>query len=181
MTLPASGALTFSAIQTEFGGTNPIIASEYYNGGAYVSNGAVPSSGAISLSVFYGLSAESVSLSGQSVTSTGFAPQSAGYNLESDGDIRTDSNSVGSADVGDWITPKVNAPSDYQCRATLLFGDSPAGDSLATWLALTTTRGWYLDALEGEGNKNCSLTVEIRKGTGAALTTATITLEAEHF
>jgi len=40
MTLPASGALSFSAIQGEFTGVNPISLSEYYKSGG---NGYVPS------------------------------------------------------------------------------------------------------------------------------------------
>jgi hypothetical protein len=62
MTLPSSGAIKFSDIQTEFGGTTPTTLSEYYAGGSYVPtgcsgiNGAIPSSGAISVSKFYGAS-----------------------------------------------------------------------------------------------------------------------------
>jgi hypothetical protein len=62
MTLPTSGPLTLSDIQTEFGGSNPIGLGEYYAGGGLVpagttgTNGAVPSSGAISLNSFYGTS-----------------------------------------------------------------------------------------------------------------------------
>lgn len=60
MAIPSSGAVSFSTIQTEFGGSNPISLSEYYAGGSYVpagtsgTNGAVPSSGAISVNKFYG-------------------------------------------------------------------------------------------------------------------------------
>jgi len=58
MALPASGPLSLSDIQAEFGGTNPISLSEYYKGGAYVLNTDyapnVPSSGTIKLSDFYG-------------------------------------------------------------------------------------------------------------------------------
>lgn len=63
MTLPSSGPLSLSDIQTEFGGSNPISLSEYYAGGAYVPSGttgtygAVPSSGQISIQNFYGTSA----------------------------------------------------------------------------------------------------------------------------
>lgn len=57
-TLPASGAISASQIQTEFGGANPISLSEYYKNGPYVlsSDSApnVPSSGAISFGNFYG-------------------------------------------------------------------------------------------------------------------------------
>jgi hypothetical protein len=63
MTLPASGPLTLSDIQTEFGGTNPIGMNEYYAGGGLVpagtsgTYGTVPSSGALSVQNFYGTSA----------------------------------------------------------------------------------------------------------------------------
>ena len=63
MTLPTSGPLTFSDIQTEFGGTNPIALNEYYAGGGLVpagtsgTYGAVPSSGQISVQNFYGTTA----------------------------------------------------------------------------------------------------------------------------
>jgi hypothetical protein len=36
MALPASGAISLSQVQTEFGGANPIDMSEYYRGGANV-------------------------------------------------------------------------------------------------------------------------------------------------
>lgn len=52
MTLPASGSLSASQIQTEFGGSNPISLSEYYGRAS-----GIPSSGAISFSQFRGKSA----------------------------------------------------------------------------------------------------------------------------
>ena len=60
MPLPSSGPISFSNIQTEFGGTNPISLSEYYAGGELVpatasgTFGAVPGSGAIRLGIFFG-------------------------------------------------------------------------------------------------------------------------------
>jgi hypothetical protein len=63
MTIPASGPVTFTDIQTEFGGTNPIALNEYYAGGGLVpagttgTYGAVPSSGQISVQNFYGTTA----------------------------------------------------------------------------------------------------------------------------
>ena len=57
MTLPASGTLTFSQIQTEHGGSNPIGLNEYYRQGSIVplnqSTGSVPTSGALAVSDFY--------------------------------------------------------------------------------------------------------------------------------
>lgn len=62
MAIPSSGPVSFSAIQTEFGGSNPIGLNEYYAGGANVPSGtsgtygAVPTSGTISVRNFYGTS-----------------------------------------------------------------------------------------------------------------------------
>ena len=60
MTLPSSGALSLSQIQSEFGGSNPINLSEYYRGGSLVpahgNTTGIPSSGQISVSQFYGKS-----------------------------------------------------------------------------------------------------------------------------
>lgn len=36
MALPTSGPISFSQLQAEFGGANPISLSEYYRGGSYV-------------------------------------------------------------------------------------------------------------------------------------------------
>ena len=60
MALQGSGQISLANIQTEFGGSNPISLSEYYRNGAYVTsnNTGVPTSGAISLSQFYGTTAQ---------------------------------------------------------------------------------------------------------------------------
>jgi len=66
MALPNSGQISFSQLQTEFGGSNPISLSEYYAGGSYVLNppptsayqsAAIPTSGMHSISRFFGVSA----------------------------------------------------------------------------------------------------------------------------
>ena len=58
MAIPTSGSIALTALQTEFGGSNPIGINEYYRGGGLVPNSSVnnniPTSGAISLSNFYG-------------------------------------------------------------------------------------------------------------------------------
>ena len=60
MTLPNSGSLALSQIQSEFGGSNPISLSEYYRGGPLVASipntSPIPSSGTIAVSNFYGTS-----------------------------------------------------------------------------------------------------------------------------
>jgi hypothetical protein len=61
MTIQSSGAITFTQIQNEFGGSNPIKTSEYYSGGSYVpagtrdkNNTTISSSGSVIMSRFYG-------------------------------------------------------------------------------------------------------------------------------
>ena len=56
MAVPSSGALDFTDLQDEFGGSNPISISEYYRDGGLVpsNNTGVPTSGAVALSDFYG-------------------------------------------------------------------------------------------------------------------------------
>ena len=56
MPLPASGAISFDNLQTEFGNTNPIPISDYYRGALVPNitvNNSVPTSGQISMSNFY--------------------------------------------------------------------------------------------------------------------------------
>jgi hypothetical protein len=58
MTLQASGIISLSDVQGEFGGSAPTSISEYYRGGTYVpvvdGSFSIPTSGTISLSDFYG-------------------------------------------------------------------------------------------------------------------------------
>lgn len=66
MSIPSSGQLTFSDLQNEYGGANPIGLGEYYAGGSYVAagtggdSGAIPSSGALRLGGFYGSAAAGI-------------------------------------------------------------------------------------------------------------------------
>ena len=65
MALPASGAISFAQIQTEFGGANPISLSEYW--GTNSTPSGIPTSGTISMSNFHGKASRAVG----SYTSTG--------------------------------------------------------------------------------------------------------------
>ena len=60
MALPSSGAISLSAIASEFGDSTPNSINEFYRGGSLVPNAAVnnsvPTSGAISFNDFYGAS-----------------------------------------------------------------------------------------------------------------------------
>jgi hypothetical protein len=58
MALPATGAISLSQIQAEFGGAQPISISEYYRGGVNVpavsTTTTIPASGTISFDQFHG-------------------------------------------------------------------------------------------------------------------------------
>lgn len=103
---------------------------------------------------------------------------SASYQLTSAGVINTITNTDGTLNRGNWITPTSAAGADYEVRATVDSGALTSG-TVDTWLALNTTQTWTLDQTT-IGIATCALTIEIRRASsGSVLTTATITLEAE--
>lgn len=189
MPIPSSGALTLSAIQTEFGGANPISLSEYYAGGANVPagtsgvNGAVPSSGAISMSRFYGTSdTPPVNITNQapvSVLPSGTA--TAQYMLAAGGalQITTGTNSLDNV-PGEWLVS--GSATAYEARATFVSssGGTPGGDAEGVWLSLgTVNRSWTLSQ-SGAGAVDRVLTIDIRRvSDGVVVDTATVTLMAE--
>ena len=84
MTIPTTG-VTFSSIQTEFGGANPVGLSEYHRGGTYVPSGqatsvtdgtAVSTSGLIRVGMFRGLTKTA---SGSTLVAGFGSGQGAGY------------------------------------------------------------------------------------------------------
>jgi hypothetical protein len=134
----------------------------------------------ILLAAFAAIGGDQIALSNVSVSSIGAGSQTATYTLESDGDVMSDSTIFGPVDEGDWITPKANAPSDYEVQATLNAGTLTSGTT-GSWLALTSNRSWTLTQATVGAATQVDLTIEIRKGSGATLASATITLEAEQF
>jgi hypothetical protein len=134
----------------------------------------------ILLAAFAAIGGDQIALSNVNVSSIGAGSQTATYTLESDGDVVSDSTIFGPVDEGDWITPKANAPSDYEVQATLNAGTLTSGTT-GSWLALTSNRSWTLTQATVGAADTVDLTIEIRKGSGATLASATITLEAEQF
>ena len=135
----------------------------------------------ILLAAFAAMGGDKISLSGVSVYSAGAGTQTATYTLESDGDVMSATTSGGSIDEGDWIDPKASAPSDYEAKATLNAGTLTLGSSATgSWLVLTSNRSWSVTQIVNSGSSNAAdLTIEIRKGSGATLASASVTLEAE--
>lgn len=189
MALPSSGPLTMADIQTEFGGSNPISLSEYYAGGAYVpagtsgTYGAVPSSGTISIRNFYGTSNVVISITNQSITDSDATAAYAYYFLTAGGQVEQSTQAGGASpsNIEQWCTP-TSAASNYEARVTVTSGSLTGGSSTGTWLALSSTRNWYVSESTSGNTKQCIFTVEIRRtGTTTVLDSATITLEATVF
>ena len=87
MPLQSSGAISLSQIQTEFGGSNPISLSEYYNAAS-----GIPASGTISMNQFYGKSAAA----GQYLLSRGYTGTQGGtlYTIDATRDMITASGTI---------------------------------------------------------------------------------------
>lgn len=132
----------------------------------------------ILLPAFAAMGGDKISLSNVTVVSVGAGTQTATYTLESDGDVISATTDGGSVDEGDWIDPKANAPSDYECLATLNSGTLTSGTT-GSWLALTSNRSWSLQKISIGQATQVDLTIEIRKGSGATLASANVTLDAE--
>lgn len=173
MALPASGTISLSQIQTEFGGSNPASLSEYY-----AADTGVPASGTIKFSDFYGTSAASITLGNLYIVSdiqNGGGEAFAEIKFESDGDIITTTNTSGGSDVGDWINPKASASSSYEIKAT--YTDAPDlinatfSGTLNTWLNLGTNRSWSMTMPDDGGVDGAGLQIEIRLGSTVLDTT----------
>jgi hypothetical protein len=133
----------------------------------------------ILLAAFGAIGGDRISLSGLTISAIGSGgAQTATYTLESDGDVIIATTVDGSLDAGDWISPKASAPSDYEVQATLNAGTLTSGTT-GSWLALTSNRSWTLTRVVVGAADQVDLTIEIRKGAGATLASATVTLDAE--
>lgn len=189
MAIPSSGAISLSTIQTEFGGANPISLSEYYAGGGLVpagtsgTYGAVPSSGAISIQNFYGTSNVVISITDQYISGSGVSDAYAYYFLTAGGLVRASSEAGGinPTTLETWCTP-TSQSSNYEALVTVTSGALSGGSGTGTYVALSTTRNWYVEEFTPGGSNFCEFTVQIRRiGTTTVLDTATITLEANVF
>jgi hypothetical protein len=192
MTLPTSGPLSLSDIQTEFGGSNPISLNEYYAGGTYVpagttgTNGAVPSSGAISISNFYGTTSLVINFTDQYIDS-GYSYYSAraGYQIcgstsgaISAGKVYSDVNGT-VTQLEQWITPTSQA-SNYEVYATYS-GNTPSGSGTSSWISCSSNPEWYLQAI-GNQSLSTTLTIQVRKiSTTTVLDTWNVYLTAESY
>lgn len=192
MTLPTSGPLSLSDIQTEFGGSNPISLSEYYAGGAYVPSGttgtygAVPTSGAISIQNFYGTTSLVINFTDDYVDGgVQYYTAQAGYQIcgTTSGGITIGNvyNNVNGSysKYEQWITP-TSAASNYEVYATYS-GNAPSGSGTSSWISCSSNPNWYITTT-GNDIKSCTLSLQVRKlSTTTVLDTWTVYLTAESY
>lgn len=183
MALPASGQISFTDIQTEFGGSNPISLTEYYG---YAPG--IPTSGQVSTSDFYNtakpaLSGAAIEFSNSnSVGATaGLVVKSTGETFERTGDTGSTSDSQINAST-DWVIPNGLADAQYEVSATVDSGDAVTNAD-GSWLALGSDVVFSFDTgATGPGQiktKSASMTVSIRFNGSVVLATNTYTLFAE--
>ena len=71
----------------------------------------------------------------------------------------------------DWIIPNSNAKATHEVFVTDNNGNiDGASDATGSWIAISSARQWFVTQAE-PGNKNLSLTISIRLGSGATLST----------
>ncbi len=126
-----------------------------------------------------------VTVSGENVSVVHATGGQAGIEFNTDGTV--DKNEDGprtQVDVAtDWIIPNAAAPDDYQIFATVTAGVDPdvaQSDAIDTWLVLTSQRKWSVDAITDKTQKDCTLDISIRKGTGPTLDTGSYNLYSEN-
>lgn len=170
MAIPSSGAISLSTIQTEFGGANPISLSEYYAGGGLVppgtsgTYGAVPSSGTISIQNFYGTSNVVISISNQTISDLDASAAYAYYFLTAGGQVEqsVQAGGINPTNLQQWCTP-TNQSSNYEALVTITSGALSGGSGTGTYVALSSTRNWYVEEFTSGNTNQCIFTVQIRK------------------
>jgi hypothetical protein len=200
MALPTT-SLSFSALQTEFGGSNPISLGEYRRGGPYVPSGTtsaygtIPTSNSnINMGVFRGTQkvVVAVNITDQYIYSGAggfdFAEATATYALSNAGNayfMITGDTFLTENYAGQWLVSGNGAL--VSAKATILSQSLGSGSILSgvynTFQPLTSLRQWMLTSQAAQADSQDSALVTIRidlaltSDTNTILDTAEIQLE----
>lgn len=179
MTLPASGQISMSQINTELGFS--ATAQISLNTTAVRTLAGVPS-GQIDLNDFWGKSSYAATLSASSNSCLSISPTNAnaGFRIDSDGYVYSTGFSNGTYTQRYLWKTGGGTVSDYQCRWTNTLG-TLSGGTAGTWLACSSDNTWTVTVTtDGFASKTCEGTVEIRMAASpnTVLATASVTLEA---
>ena len=129
---------------------------------------------------FYGKSAATVTISNQTISDLDASAAYAYYFLTAGGQVEqsTQAGGINPTNLEQWCTP-TSAVALFEARVTVTVGVLSGGSGTGTWLALSTTRNWYVEEFTSGNTNNCTFTVDIRRAsTGTIVDTATIDLSA---
>lgn len=123
------------------------------------------------------VTAADVQLFGTSASAT------AGYRLESDGDVYAKAIPDGDYLIEGWVSPAGAAGSEYEARATIVSNTDVMNGTFNTWLSLGSNREWSIQAdVSGSGldlTNTAQITIDIRDANSTIiLDSATIDLSA---
>lgn len=178
MAIPTTG-VSFSSIQTEFGGSRPISISEYYKGGTYVPSAQTTSatdgttispSAAIRIGTFRGLSktiaggvASSAFGLATNISTTTTGIRSASFRMLTDGtSTATASDAVSANPQPNWYSPTTTSiGNSYWVRAVSQTNDGGtfSGTAFGTWIQLSTQAVWTFS--NGATNRENLATIAI--------------------
>ena len=124
-----------------------------------------------------------ITISDQSISDTDFVAAYAYYFLTAGGQVEqsVQVGGINPTNLEQWCTP-TSAVNSYEARVTVTSGALSGGSGAGTWLALSSTRNWFVQQTTSGLISQCVFTVEIRAiGTTLVLDSASITLYAEVF
>jgi hypothetical protein len=124
-----------------------------------------------------------ISITDQNISDVDATAAYAYYFLTAGGLVQSSTQSGGSSPttLETWCTP-TSAAANYEVFIDVTSGALSGGSGSGSWLALSSTRNWYVDNTVSGTFNECIFTVEIRQiGTTTVLDSATITLYAEVF
>jgi len=181
MALPTSGTLSFSQIQTELGGSNPISMDEYR------ANSSIPNSGAISVSDFYGASA-GANLSQtyptflKDSTSNTSGTAVARLRFDANGTVTGLGNDT-IFPTTDWIIPSSDSGGTTLANTFQVFAtrsNSLIGGTYNQWVDLRTSPQ-FTQVQSGRGTKTTDVTLKLRDSLNPGFETPlrTITIVAQ--
>jgi hypothetical protein len=83
---------------------------------------------------------------------------SATLTIEADGDVASETSTLGAADLGDWISPKGAAGSSFEVRCTVNSGSLSSGTT-GSWLNLGSNRSWNSSVAALGGTAGANVTI----------------------
>lgn len=181
MTLPTS-VLAASAIQTEYGGSNPIALSEYYSACTNVAT-----SGTIKYSQFLGTTKAAsgpTRLDAETLVAHGAHSANCATIFHSNGTSQqVVVGDITATGAGSYTWLITGAAGDYQIKATKTAGTATgtfsSGWANDTWIAMSTTRQVHVSR-SAFGTSTLTLSISIRyTSNSTVINTATTTMSSE--